>query len=361
MAPSMNWPALLVRRLGRATLSQAARVVEQFAMRQGHRGEVGRDTIPAEEPIRFVASPRLHLVANDLAEVEPGERQIRLVGNVMGLAGATPALPATYSELQLQRRRARDYSYSGFLNIFDHRALSFFTRATRKYRWALLAERSGMGHVDPVREAVLSLSGLGVAGTRARLALDDATLVTLAAHLADLRRSGRSIETVLRQLTGLPLRIDEATPVWMAVPPAEQSRLGHCYAQLGNDPHQLGPGVADAAMIGAAVLNVQHHYTVVLGPLTYAQLYKFCSSADAQRRITQLCVLAAGIEQRPSLRLLVAVDDIAPLRLAGPAPGEQGGARTGAMLGRTTWLGRPDSEDGLAHDCTIALSISALS
>jgi type VI secretion system protein ImpH len=353
---SIEWPALLIRRLARATLAQAARVIEQAAHRRGHRGEVGFDLTPDEETIRFVASPRLHLVANDIAAVEPGETAIRVVGNVMGLAGATPALPASYSELQLQRRRARDHSYGDFLNIFDHRALSFFVRATRKYRWALLAERSGMGAEDPVRELVLSLAGMGVAGTRTRLAVEDAALVRLAANLADQRRSGRGIETILRELTGLSLHLEEVTPVWMPVPRAEQSRLGQRYAQLGSDPGERAPGVAQAVMIGGAVLDVQHHYTAVLGPLSYGQLYTFCTSSEAQRRIAQVCVLAAGIEHRPALRLLVAVADIPPLRLR--VPGD--GTIDGAMLGRTAWLGRPESHDGIARDCTIPVSLAAL-
>ncbi len=403
-------PGRLAKRLAGATLAQAARMVEQLAWRAGRRGEVGHDMVPGEEPIRFAASERMHLVASDLAEAvigaAPGTGQVRLVANVLGLAGATPALPPGYSELQLQRRRARDQSFSHFLNMFDHRALSFFYRITRKYRWPLLAERAGFqglgadvatgsgdpghgtaghgiagngiaglaGSGDPVRDMLVAMAGLAVPGARERLGIEDALLVPQAANLANHRRSARAVESTLRALTGYPLRVIEGWPVWMAVPAGEQSRLGLRHASLGDAPQTsgvamsgpgtFGSGGGGAVMIGSAVLDVQHHYVIEIGPLGYDALYRFCASPQARETITRITMLAAGIEQRPILRLLVAVADIPPLQLGGAgdakADGRADGKGGGAMLGRTTWMGRPETEDGLARDCTIAVSIRAL-
>ncbi|MFC3174566.1 type VI secretion system baseplate subunit TssG [Novosphingobium bradum] len=353
----------LRQRLRRATLPQAARVVEELAARAGRPAEVGHDAVPSEEPLRFAASERMHLVAGDLARVEPAGEDgrgapVRLVANVLGLAGASPALPAPYSEMQLARRRARDWSFADFLNIFDHRALSFFYRIVRKYSWTLLAERGRRGAGDPVQQLLVALGGLSVEGLRERLDLPDAALVTLTAHLADSRRSARSVETILRTATGLPLRVIEACPVWMSVPRAEQTRIGLCgqFAQLGDDPAGDGEGgtggLGGAAMIGASVLDVQHHYTVEIGPLGYGELHDFCARPDKRRVLSQLCILAAGLEQRPSLRLLIPVDEIPELQL-----GREGSE---ALLGWTTWLGRPEGRGGIAADCAIPISEAAI-
>lgn len=342
----------IARWLGGATLAQAARVAELAARAAGRRGEVGRDTYPAEEPIRFVASDRMSLPAGDIAEVEVQGNQLRITANVLGLAGATPALPPVYSELQLQRRRLRDFSFGRFLNLFDHRALSFFYRITRKYSWPLQAERADSGQAEPIARAALALAGFGVEGARARLRIEDAALVPLAAHLGDARRSADSVETALRVLTGLDLRVIEASPVWMAVPPAEQTRLGGAdgrFTRLGGDP---GPGLPDAAMIGAAVLEVQHHYVIEIGPVSHAQLQRFCRDAEARRVVGELCALAAGIEHRGSIRILVPPGDIPPLTLAGEeAP---------ALLGWTSWLGAPEDRGAPAGDCVIPIENSAI-
>jgi type VI secretion system protein ImpH len=349
----MTGLATLARALAGATLTQAARAAELGWGRRGER-EVGRDTPPADEPIRFVASDRMGLVANDLADVSVDSEQIRIVANVLGLAGANPALPPPYSELQLQRRRARDPGLAGFFNLFDHRALSFFYRVAQKYSWPLLAERAGRGARDPVRDLLLSLAGIGVEGLKKRLDITDGALVTLTAHLGDTRRSAGSVATVLRTLTGLPLEIVEAVPVWMPVPSSEQTRIGGfgSFAQLGAPLDDAAIGAGDAAMIGAAVLDVQHHFLIDVGPLSYAELRRFCRDADARRLISQLCVLTVGLEQQPSIRLLIDQKAIPPLRLNDDA--------APAMLGWTTWLGVPDADDGVARDCVIPLDRAAL-
>ncbi|HUD29119.1 MAG TPA: type VI secretion system baseplate subunit TssG [Novosphingobium sp.] len=355
----------LIERLRRSTFVQAARTVQGWASRAGNRAEVGRDDLPSMEPARFAASDRMYLPANDVAGAEPGDSagQIRILANVMGLAGATPALPPPYSELQLQRRRARDHAFGHFLAIFDHRALSFFWRIAEKYSWPLMAERAGRarggtpesGTGDPVQEMLVTLAGIGYEGARDRLDVRDRSLVTLVAHLSDTRRSALSVEAVLRVMTGLPLRVVEAVPTWMAVPPAEQTRIGGFsaqFAQLGQGEDGSDAVAGGAAMIGAAVLDAQHHYVVEIGPLAYSQLQDFCCRREARREVTQLCALAAGIEQRPSMRLLIATSDIPELRL--------GDSHSPAMLGWTTWMGRPERSNGIADDCLIPIDPTAM-
>lgn len=347
--------ASLARMLANATFAQAARVVELAGGRRRER-DVGRDSPPNEEAIRFAASDRMGLVVNDLADVVPQDGKMRISANVLGLAGASPALPPPYSELQLQRRRARDPGLANFFNLFDHRALSFFYRITQKYSWPMLAERAGPDGQDPVRDVLLSVSGLGVAGLRQRLDVPDGALVTLTGHLSDARRSAQSVATVLRALTGLELRIVEAVPVWMPVPASEQTRIGNGsarFAQLGMTEEGMEIGAGGAAMIGAAVLDVQHHFLIDIGPLDYSALRQFVRDPGARRIISQLCVLTVGLEQRPSLRLSVSAHAIPPMRLSDP--------ETPALLGWTSWLGRPDTLDGIARDCVIPLDRDAVS
>lgn len=355
--------ARIVERLRGATFVQAARSVQGWARSRGNTAEVGRDALPSAEPLRLTASDRMNLPPNDVAGAEDaGGGQVRVVSNVLGLTGATPALPPPYSELQLQRRRARDFAFGHFLSIFDHRALSFFWRIAEKYSWPLMAERAG-GSVasgaerseDPIQGVLVTLAGIGYEGARDRLDMRDPSLVTLVAHLADTRRSAASVETALRVLTGLPLRVVEATPTWMAVPASEQTRIGGVFAQFG----QLGQpetdeesGAGSAAMIGSAVLDAQHHYVVEIGPLSHRALQDFCSNRESRRKVTQICALAAGIEQRPSLRLLIATPDIPELRL-----GDEGAP---AMLGWTTWMGKVERDGGIAADCLIPVDPMAM-
>ena len=336
-------------------LAQAARLIELASRRRGaatQLREVGGDTPAPEEPLRFVASDRMTLPANDLAAIDggdDGEGPVRVVANVMGLAGATPALPPFYSEMQLQRRRLRDRSFASFLNIFDHRALSFFYRAFRKYNWLVAFEREETAGADPISGALLAVAGFATASSRDRLPFDDGLLVPLAGRLGDSRRSATGLETGLRHITRLPLRVIEAEPTWMALPPAEQTRLGAAggLSRLGGEDAATGLGYLDAAVIGTAVLDVQHHYAVEIGPLGYAAFLDFCRAGDTLRMVEEVCRLAAGIEHRPVLRLAIRAGDVPPLRL--------GAEEAPAILGRLSWLGTANAPGQVLSDCTIPI------
>jgi type VI secretion system protein ImpH len=195
----------------------------------------------------------------------------------------------------------------------------------------------------------LAIGGLGTPGSRERLSFDDGVLVPLAGRLGDIRRSAAGLETALRHVTGLPLRIAQAEATWMPLPPSEQSRLGTAFgtARLGGED-AAGLGFADAAVIGAAVLDVQHHFAVEIGPLDYDQLLDFCHEGAAIRMVSDVCRLAAGIEHRPVVRLAIRAGQVPPLRLAAP--------ETPAYLGRTAWLGDLGPADRIVTDCAIPLS-----
>lgn len=350
---------LLSRRTAALVLAQAARVIELAARRGGRTVEIGSDTPPGEEPLRFVASDRMALTASDIAAIGEVDGQPHVTANVLGLAGAAPALPPVYSELQLQRRRMRDVAFAAFLNLFDHRALSFFYRVFRKHHWLVSFEREARPGDDPASRAVLALAGLATPGSMTRLVVEDAALVPLAGHLGDARRSAASVETVLRQLTGLPLRIAEAEPAWLALPPTEQSRLGGTraggggqFARLGGIDPQTGMGSDDAAIIGAAVLDVQHHYAVEIGPVDHATLIRFCAESGQRAIVGEACMLAAGMEHQPVIRMLIDAADIPPLRL--------GDAATPALLGWTGWLGSPGPDAGILADCVIPVDRTAI-
>ncbi len=347
----------LARRATATGLAQAARLLEAVSRRAARAGErplrVGEDVPAAEEPFHFVASDRMHLPVGDVAAVNlPAGGAPQIVANVLGLVGATPSLPLYYSELQLQRRRARDRSMADFYNLFDHRALSFFYRADVKYNWLLGYEREGGSARDPISSALLALEGFSAPSTLGRLAFDEALLTPLAGRLSDRRRPVGAVEAALRHVTGLPLRVRQAVPTWLPVPAAEQSRIGTSatrrFARLGGGPPG---GEPDAAMLGASVLDVQHHFEIEVAPVPYESFLACVTGGTLLQTIRDICRITTGIEQRPALRLRIRRDALPALAL--------GSAAAPMVLGRTTWLGSVADRGPVLDDCVIPISIDS--
>lgn len=339
--------AQVLAQIRRTGFAQAVRLLERSALRRGGRSgshEVGADTRYADEPIRFAASPRMTFAAADLdgSEVADG-RSVALTANILGLAGATPALPAYYSELQLQRRRLRDRSLADFLGIFNHRALSFFYRAARKHHWALAYEREPIRGSDQVTRLLLALGGLGAESLRGRLDGDDQAFAPLAGEIGGIRHSAAAVATTLTEATGMPVRIREAQPNWMSVPTSEQSRLG--------SPFGAGHAavLGDSAMVGSAVLDVQHHFAVEIGPLDYPAFVDFCKPGGARRQLAELTTLTAGLPYHARAKVLIRPAQVPPLRL--------GVAKTPALLGQTTWLCPDSDRDEPLKDCSLSLDL----
>jgi predicted component of type VI protein secretion system len=92
---------------------------------------------------------------------------------------------------------------------------------------------------------------------------------------------------------------------------------------------------------------VQHQYLIEIGPLDYAAFKRFCAQPEARRIVAQLAALAAGIEHRASIRLLIAPAAVPPLQL--------GDAAAPALLGWTTWMSAETREASLLSDCIIPM------
>lgn len=140
---------------------------------------------------------------------------------VMTLAGAGGPLPLAYCELMLARRAARDHTIVDFLDIFNHRYLSFLYRGRKK-------QAPGLNPVAPYTAgpaACLSaLANLGyerdLRGPRAeRLWLRHAGL------LASMVRSMAGLLALLGDRLGVAVQGEQFVGAWRALDPSDYSSL----------------------------------------------------------------------------------------------------------------------------------------
>ena len=241
---------------------QAVRLLERFLP---ERTSVGRFAHPETEVARFAVNPSLAFPASQIHGLEnPEDGPVKMTVNFMGMTGPEGVLPNPYTSLIIERLRASDTSPRDFLDIFNHRIISLFYRAWRKYRFDVAYEQ---GERDLFSRHLLSLLGLGSEGLRDRQAVSDDSLIYYAGLLAQRPRSAQALQQILADYFDVPVEIEQFAGAWYRLDPETQCRL----SEGSSDSGELGFG----AVVGDEVWNQQSKVRIVLGPLTLERYADF--------------------------------------------------------------------------------------
>jgi len=228
------------------------------------RTSVGKFAHPATEVARFAAHPSLAFPASQIQGMEwPAEGPVEMTVNFMGLTGPQGVLPNPYTSLIIERLRSSDPALRDFLDIFNHRIISLFYRAWRKYRFDVACEH---GERDLFSRHLLSLLGLGTDGMRDRQAVSDDALIYYAGLLGQRPRSAQALQQILADYFEVPVAIEQFAGGWYRLDPETQ-----CCLEGKNESGELGLG----AVVGDEVWNEQSKVRIVLGPLTLERYADF--------------------------------------------------------------------------------------
>lgn len=345
-------------------LAQAVRVVEAVA-RLGHDAppeplpdDALLDDSPPEpetlgEPgfwaagsARFISDINLRYpgAAITRARQRSPSDPVELTVSTFGLIGPLGVLPYAYTTHASEGVRERDEGMRAFLDIFNHRAVTLFCRASAKYRLALAHEGSRHDYPDFFTVGLKSLTGLGSPKLADRLAIPDDLVLHNAGLFANRTRSLAALETLLSSELGQAVRVEPFTGSWVDVPPAEQSRLGGADEMEGQHAH-----LNSSAMLGTRAWLAQHHFRIHVGPADRADLLDLLPGAPRAELIRDLVQLFCGLEFTFDINVLVKAASVPAARLC-TGEHDVGGAR----LGQLAWvLSAPSPVD--RNDATFSI------
>jgi type VI secretion system protein ImpH len=307
---------------------------------------------PAQEVVRFRARLSLAMPPSELfdlgwaghamdyqGEVRPTSPRAEVVPPptmtvaFMGLTGPMGVLPRHVTDklLELDYCRERDYpekdALRAWLDLFNHRLVSLFYRAWEKYRFYLAYERGQPSGDDPdsFTRALLSLAGLGTGRLRGRLSIaagpaqpalarvEDLALLYYGGFLAQRHRCAVSLEALLADYFGLPVRVEQFRGQWLYLDPPRQSSLAD---EGGNN--RLG----EDTVAGTAVWDAPSKFRLRVGPLRYEEFNEFLPDrTPAPRRKTfflfcHLVRLYVGPGVDFDVQLVLAGRDVPQCRLS---------------------------------------------
>ncbi len=316
------WPIsdLLDREPYRFEFFQAVRLLARMAP---DRAVVGRFTHPGDEVVRFGADAQVRFPASQIQSLERREDAPPLMRvNFMGLTGPVGVLPLAYSELVIERLRARDTGLRDFLDLFNHRLISLFYQAWEKYRFSIAYER---GERDRFLQHVLALLGLGTAGLQDRQEVPDDSLLFYSGLLTMHARSATALRQLLADYFAVPVEIEQFVGAWYPVEVESQCSLG----ETESYSERLGFG----AVVGDEVWDQQSRVRIHVGPLTLEQYLDFLPGGVAHRHMRALTSFVAGGEYDVELRLILRREEVPACEL--PLDG-------GPRLGWTSWIKNSD-------------------
>jgi type VI secretion system protein ImpH len=303
---------------------QAVRMLERL---YPERRPVGQTASPADEVVRFHSHVSLsfppsaiHHIERAANEMEPAQMTVTF----MGLTGPLGVLPHHYTELLLERMRQRDYTLRDFLDLFNHRLISFLYRAWEKYRVPVAYERAvwqGQSY-DRFSLYLFALMGMGTNGLRGRQQVEDKTLLFYTGLMAQKPHSASALAGILQDYAGVPVTVAQFLGQWLPLTESNRSRLG---------PGEEANGLGVNAVAGAYVWDQQAKFRVRLGPMTWRQFETLLPSGNALQTLVQLTRFFAGQEYDFELQLVLKAAEVPRSRLG---TGGVGFTR----LGWSAWL-----------------------
>jgi type VI secretion system protein ImpH len=284
-----EYEPLLDRLLASAPTFDFFQAVRLFECAETTKAPVGVEGPPHAESVRFRVHNSLTFPTSSIQKLDPPSGALKmptLTVNFLGLTGPSGVLPRHYTEVIERMARDSDnperFVLRDWLDLFNHRFISLFYRAWRKYRHWLAYDLSDRvhNHLDPIATVLFSLVGLGTGGMRERFRvtavgdpatrdtprvltrIDDLALLHYSGLLSHQPASAAGLRGFLEDYFELPVRVVQLVGQWLHLTPENQSRLG----EVGQN-NSLGM----TTVAGTRVWDVESKITLRLGPLEYAR------------------------------------------------------------------------------------------
>jgi type VI secretion system protein ImpH len=279
---------------------------------------IGASLSPAQDPVRFCQNPSLVFAPSTLEGLKqgPSDSCPRLFVRFLGLLGPNAPLPPHLTEYAYERiLHHGDRTFAEFLNVFNHRLISFFYRA-----WAANQKAVDLDRPDEQRFAVFvgSFLGLGMESLQNRDPVQDWAKLYFSGRLACQTRNAEGLQAILTEYFEIPAKIETFVGRWMSLPAENVCRLGE-------SPETGSLGVT--AILGSRFYECHLNFRIRLGPMHLVDYERLLPSGEAFKRLKAWVLDYCGEHFFWDAQFVLRADEVPEVHLG----------RAG-RLGWTTWL-----------------------
>jgi type VI secretion system protein ImpH len=264
---------------------------------------------PASEVQALEVEAKASLAKQDLARAMHGGQlaKVRITPAFIGLLGSAGTLPLHDTERLAGRLSLDgDASQHALVDVFSNRMIGLFYEAWAKYRVEHGVDVRGDDRLLPMLTALAGVRTNGAGrGHDAAIRAKDETAAYYSGLLRARPVSAGTVERVLSEYFGVPIRLEQFVGCWDPIPENRRSTLG------GTVP-VLGMGAALGVQLWRHDLRARLH----IGPLDEAHAAGFLPGGRALATLRELVRLFAVPVLRYEVRLLLSPPCIKRMTLA---------------------------------------------
>jgi type VI secretion system protein ImpH len=261
--------------------------------------------------LRFRNSLSLAFPASEIErmQVDPpdatGTPRIHITSAFIGLLGASGTLPLHDTERAAAKATlGTDESWKPFIDLFSNRAVGLFYEAWGKYRVEHSLNIRGEDDLLALLTALGGLRSTSFGPSKPFASIAPEVAAFYAALVRTRPVAASTVERILRDYFGVPVRLEEFIGAWDPIPAKVRSTLGV------TDP-TLGFGAALGTRTWRNDVRVRLH----IGPLDHEQAKAFLPRGRCHAALKEMISLFAVPSVQYEIRLLLDKRCLNPLTL----------------------------------------------
>jgi type VI secretion system protein ImpH len=289
------------------------------------KSRVGFSKLSKNDPVRFCQRPSLAFRPSAIESFSdsPDSGVNEMAVSFMGLLGCNGPMPLAMTEyIQNRALNHNDMTLTAFLDVFNHRMISFFYRAWASSKQTVSYDRK---EEDRFSAYIASLIGIGTEGFAERDAVDDTAKLHFSGRLACQSRSAEGLKRILEDYFEVTVAVDEFVGQWVDVPEEYLCVLGGPKENV-----QMGESI----VVGTRIWDCQRKFRIVCGPMEFDKYQRFLPGSEGMQRLVAWVRNYTGDELEFEVKLILRKEEVPSVEL-----GKAG------QLGWTTWLGSKPREN----------------
>jgi len=343
----------------RFSFVQTVRLLQKIRQEMGLPvQELGSDSHPAGEFLRLIAHPSRIFPGAEILQISelPGKKDepdskgnLAVVTAFMGLYGPSGVLPYFDTQRVIDSiprsgsmALAKGVPEKDLLDLFTHRLLSLFYRASTKYRLPEAYDHtysSGTSTIDLFTGSLYAITGMGTSGLRNRQEVKDEIAIEFSGYFSGYPKNALSLARMVSAYYMVPATVRQFVGQWRNLAEDSLSEMPSRSNPLGVNC-QLGISF----IVGQRIWDIQGKFRVCIGPLKYAEFEQFLPGSHVLTALAQTVRLYAGPQFEFDVQLELLGSDVPRCGLAG-----------NTRLGQNSWLIGDRSEENRT-DAVLAVS-----